>query len=234
MAEQNSVHKWYSHSIFGHFWNHYKHCNQWLTENGHKVIQFSDDLDFNCNLNNNQFINDRNYYNNENNGSEDVHKNKLSVNTNERKRRVVESKMDSLEAIDENESNYYNNEECVESDDSNDSELLDISEDYLKFVIETKRHQSERKRLREKKLRYNDVVEYVDISQIDSFVHKSSAPKKFVKHQDINAKRNEQMFELYGEDYKLIQGMEAALQLNFDRLCDSYQPKCWPIMPIRM
>jgi len=146
--------------------------------------------------------------------------------------------MDELEVIDENECNYYNNDN--NDSNSDDSDLLDISEDYLKFVMQTKRHQLERKRLREMRLKYNERVEYVDISQTDQFFTKSCAPIKNSNNEtneemkDIFNQRNEKMFELYGEDYNLIQGMEAALQLNFDRLCDRFQPKFWPIVPIRM
>jgi gem associated protein 8 len=218
MSEEESCHKWYSEPIFDHFWNHYNHCNEWLKQNGHQIIEFSDDFNDNslneCNISSYDVSNDTN---------------------------VSHKYMDELEVIDENECNYNN--------DSDDSDLLDISEDYLKFVIQTKRHQLERKRLRQMRLKYNERVEYVDISQTDQFFTKSCAPVKSHKNDknhknhnnDTNDKikhisddRNEQMLQLYGEDYNLIQGMEAALQLNFDRLCDRFQPKFWPIVPIRM
>jgi gem associated protein 8 len=223
MSEEKSCHKWYSQPIFDHFWNHYNHCNEWLQQNGHQIIEFSD-----------HFSDDYNNSLNECNiSSFDV-----SKDTNISHKHKVETKMDELEVIDENE--CKNNENKDNDIDSDDSDLLDISEDYLKFVMQTKRHQLERKRLREMRLKYNERVEYVDISQTDHFFTKSCAPiknsKNYTNHKikHISNQTNDQMFQLYGEDYNLIQGMEAALQLNFDRLCDRFQPKFWPIVPIRM
>ncbi|MEE6522229.1 hypothetical protein FKM82_020667 [Ascaphus truei] len=47
-------------------------------------------------------------------------------------------------------------------------------------------------------------------------------------------RRVAEMKKLYGEDAAKIQGMETAMQLNFDRHCDKKQPKYWPIIPLKL
>lgn len=47
-------------------------------------------------------------------------------------------------------------------------------------------------------------------------------------------RRRIEMKKLYGEDAAKIQGMETAIQLNFDRHCDKKQPKYWPIIPLKL
>ena len=229
--------KWYRKPIFTSFWNHYNQCNDWLEQNGQKMVEFSDEIDDNRGQ---QSDNSRGI-------ASDTNLNDISVDGIDVK--DLETglpRLDTLESINENEliANYNRSSELIPLDDN---EVLDISEEYLEFVRKTKRHQIERKKLREKRLRYNERVEYIDISRLDSFSRKSVAPKRpekinfsvsddKVNKQDMSEQelKRQKMFELYGEDYNVIQGMEAALQLNFDRLCDINQPKFWPIMPIRI
>lgn len=235
MANRSDVFedKWYKKPIFTSFWNHYNQCHNWLEQNGQKMVEFSDEID-----------------DNPRQDSEDT-----SVKTLDTSREEIEfnrtdcksvHRLDTLESINENEMRFGENQssELIPIDDN---EVLDISEEYLEFIMKTKRHQIERKRLREKRLRYNERIEYIDISRLDSFSRRSVAPKRPEKvdfslkdnkdhKQELSEQevKSQKMFELYGEDYNVIQGMEAALQLNFDRLCDINQPKFWPIMPIRI
>ena len=232
--------KWYMKPIFTSFWNHYNQCNEWLEQNGHKMIEFSDEIDdIQCH---NCCTSDTSADNNQ----KSIPLKSVSGGETDRCAQPLSQRMDTLESINENELNnsHKMSEDLIPFDDN---QVLDINEEYLEFVMKTKRHQIERKRIKEKRLRYNQRVEYVDISRFDSFSRKSVAPKRgdsrsetiqssLKNGQQSSAQElsRQKMFELYGEDYNLIEGMEAALQLNFDRLCDLNQPKFWPIMPIRM
>jgi gem associated protein 8 len=231
----NTDEKWYLKPIFTSFWNHYNQCNELLEQNGHKMVEFSDEIDdikcLDCDKTDPKIENNRKEMS-------------LKSATNSDSDRSHQ-KMDTLESIDENELKSGHNISQQQMDfDYN--QVFDVNEEYLEFIMKTKRHQNERKILREKRIRYNDRVEYVDISRFDSFCHKSIAPKRNDKTIGFNSNqitsqepsahelKQQKMYELYGDDYNIIQGMEAALQLNYDRLCDLNQPKFWPIMPIRM
>ncbi|XP_054163206.1 gem-associated protein 8-like [Oppia nitens] len=227
-------HRWYLQPIFSSFWLHYNECQQWLRKSGHKSVQFDDDLMKNECHNCSQHVIDNTFDNKSYSDCTDT-----TVNS-------LHQRLDSLETIDESE--YELESEIRLDSDNNEQEVTD---EYLEFVLQTKRHQLERKRLKEKRQLYNERVEYIDISRLESFSRRSIAPKKSNKNvksgnkmdtnegtdcrvkSDHDLKR-EKMHELYGEDYNMIQGMETAIQLNFDRLCDIHQPKLWPIMPIRM
>lgn len=48
------------------------------------------------------------------------------------------------------------------------------------------------------------------------------------------ARRKAEMKELYGTGAPMIQGMETAMQMTFDRFSDRFQPSLWPNMPIKI
>lgn len=110
-----------------------------------------------------------------------------------------------------------------------------MSEEYLQFIRETRKHQSEWEKVKRERLngKYGQ-IEYIDVSKIDTAVNKVNAPIKNKNSAMINAKKDQEMKTLYGEDCNMIKGMEAALSFNFNRLCDLHQPNYWPIIPIRL
>jgi len=222
-VDSSDDNKWYSQPIFNPFWSHYNDCNKWMEQMGHKVVRFGGDLVDTDAQTSPQF---------------DAHPRTSGGQS-------ADYRMDALEAIHKNECDYNETEEALVFENIEDE---DISDEYLEFVLKTRRHQSERKKWKEKRLRDNSRVEYIDISRLDSFSRKSVAPKRggkwghkrgVVDGTDTSGKsaqelRREKMYELYGDDCNAIQGMETAIQLNFDRLCDVNQPKFWPIMSIKM
>jgi len=46
-------------------------------------------------------------------------------------------------------------------------------------------------------------------------------------------KRKEEMKLLYGKHASEIMALEASLQLNFDKNCDTRQPVFWPSIPLK-
>ena len=46
--------------------------------------------------------------------------------------------------------------------------------------------------------------------------------------------RVSEMRQLYGVGAAMIQGMETAMQLTFDRNTDRHKPKLWPALPINI
>ncbi|CAG5123250.1 unnamed protein product [Candidula unifasciata] len=47
-------------------------------------------------------------------------------------------------------------------------------------------------------------------------------------------RRTEEMKELYGIGAPMIQGMETAMQMTYDRFLDRFQPSPWPNMPLKI
>lgn len=46
-------------------------------------------------------------------------------------------------------------------------------------------------------------------------------------------RRQAEMKRLYGDSAAKIQAMEAAVQLSFDKHCDTKRPKYWPVIPLK-
>jgi len=46
--------------------------------------------------------------------------------------------------------------------------------------------------------------------------------------------RGTEMRQLYGSGAAMIQGMETAMQLNFDRNTDRHKPRPWPALPLNI
>lgn len=52
---------------------------------------------------------------------------------------------------------------------------------------------------------------------------------------DSKTEKTKAYEKLYGPSHApRIQAMETAMQLQFSRNCDRFQPKLWPNMPLRM
>ena len=52
---------------------------------------------------------------------------------------------------------------------------------------------------------------------------------------DARTEKTKAYEKLYGPSHApRIQAMETAMQLQFSRNCDRFQPKLWPNMPLRM
>lgn len=111
---------------------------------------------------------------------------------------------------------------------------VEISEEYLQFAMQTKRHQLERERLRKERTKYEkEQVEYIDIANVNTMNKTNLISSVGSKNVFSVTTRKERMQEIYGDNANIIQTMETAIQLNFDNLCDLHQPKFWPTIPIR-
>lgn len=58
---------------------------------------------------------------------------------------------------------------------------------------------------------------------------------KYVKEsQKARLQREEEMKSLYGDGVSMIVGMETAVQLSYERHCDTKSPNYWPNIPLRL
>ncbi|KAM9320040.1 gem-associated protein 8 [Gastrophryne carolinensis] len=113
----------------------------------------------------------------------------------------------------------------IECDMSN----MEITEELRQYFEQTEKHREELKR--QQKLEEELHGEYVDAGH-DLYVNKKRSTQP--PSERPGERRRLEMKKLYGEDAAKIQGMETAIQLNFDRHCDKKQPKYWPIIPLKL
>ncbi|KAM4699002.1 gem-associated protein 8 [Discoglossus pictus] len=116
-------------------------------------------------------------------------------------------------------------EEGIECDTSN----MEITEELRQYFAETERHREEVKR--QQQLDDERHEQYVEA---DHDLHIATRRSTQPPSERPGERRREEMKKLYGEDAAKIQGMETAMQLNFDRHCDKKQPKYWPIIPLKL
>ncbi|KAM8977303.1 gem-associated protein 8 [Pelodytes ibericus] len=116
-------------------------------------------------------------------------------------------------------------EEGIECDVSN----MEITEELRQYFAETERHREELKKQQQLEAEMHE--QYVEA---DHDLHVATGRSTQPPSERPGERRREEMKKLYGEDAAKIQGMETAIQLNFDRHCDKKQPKYWPIIPLKL
>jgi hypothetical protein len=109
-----------------------------------------------------------------------------------------------------------------------------ISDEYLQFALETRRHRKEREQLRVEKAKAADRVVYKDISQVTRSWRPSKVPGRG-EQASSSSKSLSHMICMYGPDGgPKIAAQEARMQAKFDQLSDLHQPKLWPTIPIKI
>uniref|UniRef100_A0A0P4WAP2 Gem-associated protein 8 n=2 Tax=Scylla olivacea TaxID=85551 RepID=A0A0P4WAP2_SCYOL len=102
------------------------------------------------------------------------------------------------------------------------NEDMEVNEDFLLFLEQSKKHREEWKVAKVKK---NQEA----TQTAASITEKAVEPKE---HPDVI--RSREMQQLYGQASAKIQAMETALQLSFDRNATLHQPNYWPNIPITL
>lgn len=97
------------------------------------------------------------------------------------------------------------------------------NEEFLNFIIETRKHQLERdRRRREETIKESNEVEYRDITDLE------------IRANFRNLKEPELRKDLYGDRSEEIYSKELKLQFNFNEFCDKNLPNYWPLIPINL
>lgn len=139
--------------------------------------------------------------------------------------KVSSSKKEESQVEQEAAMSTDSDEEGIECDMSN----MEITEELRQYFAETERHREELKR--QQQLEEEMHEQYVDAGHdLHIPTKRSTQPPS----ERPGERRRIEMKKLYGEDAAQIQGMETAMQLNFDRHCDKKQPKYWPIIPLKL
>lgn len=70
--------------------------------------------------------------------------------------------------------------------------------------------------------------------EADHNLHLSTSRSAQPPAEKPGERRMAEMRKLYGKGANKIQAMETTMQLNFDRNCDTKQPKYWPIISLKL
>ncbi|RZF45023.1 hypothetical protein LSTR_LSTR001984 [Laodelphax striatellus] len=134
-----------------------------------------------------------------------------------------------------------------DGDDENGNECdssqinFEVDENFLEFLKISMKHKQDLKKERmqgEKKSRQRQPPNKNEKNEKSSRSVKSSFrdDRKYTPAPDcfLGKKRLEEMGLLYGSAAQKIIGMETALQLSFNKKCDTSHPVYWPAVPINL
>lgn len=123
-----------------------------------------------------------------------------------RRKRQKRSESSSVSAREHDSSSRH---KTVNNESDEDLEM-EVTNDMLEFFATSYKHKLERDKAGEEE-------------------PVSSAPT-----ERPGVRRTEEMKELYGIGAPMIQGMETAMQMTYDRFLDRFQPSPWPNMPLKI
>ncbi|XP_054717500.1 gem-associated protein 8-like [Uloborus diversus] len=145
---------------------------------------------------------------------------------------VSEELDETSEESDESSSDVETtSEDSEDSDSDGSSEGLELNVDAILAFRESK------------EVSEDDSFEKLDVSPEDfEFVElgslKTMESKRIVfKKADFNEEEQSEMEVmkfLYGDQSSTISGLETCMNINFNHLCDLYQPILWPVLPVRL
>ncbi|XP_029031291.1 gem-associated protein 8 isoform X2 [Betta splendens] len=121
-------------------------------------------------------------------------------------------------------------ESSSDSDIECDVSNMEISEELRQYFAQTERHREELKKQQQMEAEQQDSYVPADQDLHGVSWRSTAAPPS----ERPGERRGAEMKKLYGKDAAKILGMEAAMQLTFDRNCDLRQPKYWPVIPLKL
>ena len=127
----------------------------------------------------------------------------------------------------------FSSPEVVQDYDSDD---IEISAEYLKFVAETRRHQAERRKMKAIQRRQEKNIVYQDIGKMESSsrVQDMNEKQSTQAVKDNDWKKKLQMAQWYGSHADDIQVLEMDLESRFHDFIRDKNPVFFPFCPINM
>ncbi|XP_046693552.1 gem-associated protein 8 isoform X3 [Silurus meridionalis] len=207
--EDMDMDMWYTHPVYTRYWQHYQQAMSWFQRHRrayNKAIQSAYDPAFYP-----VFPTLPRRY-------ADWHDKETAHRCPTQTRRRMEDEADSSasESSEESELEY-------------DVSKMDITAELRQYFAQTERHKEELKRQQQMEAERQEAYVPADQDLHRSWRRSAQAPA-----ERPGERRSAEMKKLYGKDAAKIQGMETAMQLNFDRNCDRKQPKYWPVIPLKL
>ncbi|XP_075050945.1 gem-associated protein 8 isoform X2 [Mixophyes fleayi] len=225
---------WYAGRVYSRYWRHYRQAMQWLYRHKRAYRTAVSSLCYPSWYPAEAFQNSR-YADWEGGESSRASNYTRPQKQTMQRREPPRLKVSYLKAPCSNESVCEMEQEEDASTDSDEDGIecdmsnMEITEELRQYFAETERHREELKRQQQLEAEMHE--QYVDAGHdLHIPIKRSTQPPS----ERPGERRRIEMKKLYGEDAAKIQGMETAMQLNFDRHCDKKQPKYWPIIPLKL
>ncbi|KAI2668472.1 gem-associated 8 [Labeo rohita] len=216
MASQGDGEVWYAHPVYARYWQHYQQAMSWYQRHKRayrKALEFGY---FQAMYSTYPSPIQRYSDWHADESWRDGHRDRTTGREEARDNEATDSDSEKEESSDESQ---------IECDVSN----MDISEELRQYFAQTERHKQELKKQQQMEAEQHDL--YV---LADQDLHRVSWRSSLPPSERPGERRTAEMKKLYGKDAAKIQGMEAAMQLTFDRNCDKKQPKYWPVIPLNL
>ncbi|XP_022254869.1 gem-associated protein 8-like isoform X2 [Limulus polyphemus] len=107
---------------------------------------------------------------------------------------------------------------------------MEITEEMIAFFEHSAKHKEELTKKKDRRSIEEEQYVSLENMSVTGPFRRSKLPS--VTQPSTN--RTKEMKELYGKAAPTIHGMETAMQLSFDRFCDTKWPKLWPNIPLKM
>ncbi|XP_058236443.1 gem-associated protein 8 isoform X2 [Hemibagrus wyckioides] len=213
MEHQEDTDMWYNHPVYTRYWQHYQQAMSWYQRHKQayrKAIQAAYDPALYP-----VFPTTSSRY--------------ADWQDDETMGRISRQAGRQLEREDDNSETESESESSEESELEYDVSKMDITAELRQYFAQTERHREELKRQQQMEAERQEAYVPADQDLHRSWRRSAEAPA-----ERPGERRSAEMKRLYGKDAAKIQGMETAMQLNFDRNCDRKQPKYWPVIPLNL
>ncbi|XP_032082808.1 gem-associated protein 8 isoform X1 [Thamnophis elegans] len=237
---------WYFQKMYARYWKHYNEAMEWMYR--HKnAYRKAMELVYNPSLHPSE------QHQRYSDWDENVpgRTGPSSFSTSDSKPRRPPRPQDGLHYVRKRRAAEKDSETNSESESEEDIECdldnMEITEELRHYFEQTERHQEELRvkylllpRIerstfqvgrKQKQLEAEHQEMYVEA---DHSLHLSTSRSAQPPAEKPGERRMAEMRKLYGKGANKIQAMETTMQLNFDRNCDTKQPKYWPIISLKL
>uniref|UniRef100_A0A8C5KBU7 Gem nuclear organelle associated protein 8 n=1 Tax=Jaculus jaculus TaxID=51337 RepID=A0A8C5KBU7_JACJA len=228
---------WYSHPVYARYWQHYHHAVAWMQshQNAYRKAMESyftfpwyfPQANLPWSLYDYRAGDPQASYHHHMNWKDSPYTSSYFGRSEQPRRdrnRTPQASARDYQAPPEEEEVESGLEDEIECDLSN----MEITDELRQYFAETERHREERRLQQE-----------LDDKRLDDYVNADHGlyynPYRSVEppSERPGERRQAEMKILYGNSATKILAMEAAVQLSFDKFCDSKQPKYWPVIPLK-
>ncbi|XP_036768844.1 gem-associated protein 8 [Manis pentadactyla] len=221
---------WFSHPVYARYWQHYHQAMAWMRRH-QNAYQKAVESYFSCLWPLSPSALPQSSYAYKGRSAQSSYDHHLASQNSRYghsgPRRARQHPRDSTRrdqawlAEDEMESESDGGVEC-------DLSNMEITEELRQYFAETERHKEERRR--QQQLDAKRLEDYVNA---DHDLYRHSHRSVETPAERPGERRQAEMKRLYGNSAAKIQAMEAAVQLSFDKHCDTKRPKYWPVIPLK-
>ncbi|KAL5011843.1 hypothetical protein ScPMuIL_010394 [Solemya velum] len=225
---------WYRNPCFSRYWKHYNQVMQWCQKH-YQAVQFLERSQARMfSAMTTQYCDPKYwnaYFNWLRNSSGPSHTKKTASSSSRKSKK--KRKRAKKKALNERKSRDQESVEDMsyeEGEHNGEQFEMEITEEMKEFFAHSERHRQERD-ARKEGSDYENQETHINIEDLHS---SRKLPTSEAPRERPGLRRDMEMKMLYGKGSPMIQGMETALQMTYDRGADIKQPKHWPNIPLKI